>query len=347
VTNSAWNEFLCAEGAVYAGDEVRDFGDAAAERRAAGAGDVLIDLSHCSLIRVHGPDAADFLNGQLTSDVRSLDERRSQLSAWCSPKGRMLALFRVLHRGDAFLLQLPASLRDDVAARMRIYVLRAKVALEDADEAYVRFGVAGPDVPALLSDAFGAPPAEVDGVAVGDDVVCVRLPGIRPRFEILVPAERAIALWRELKRNAAPAGAAIWTWHDILAGLPTVLPATSDAFLPQMTNLDLLGGVSFDKGCYTGQEIIARVHYRGRLKQRMYRARVLGTDVPAPGDPIFAPEMPSQTTGTVVSAAASPEEGYDLLAVVHCDSVAKGELHLHRLNGPRLTIETLPYQLPV
>lgn len=347
MTNSAWNEFLCAEGAVYAGGEVRDFGDAAAERRAARAGNVLVDLSHWSLIRVQGPDASGFLNGQLTNDVRSLDERRSQLSAWCSPKGRMLALFRVIRRGDAFLLQLPVSLRDDITKRLRIYVLRAKVTLDDADAAYVRFGIVGPDAAASLSAVLGAPPAALDGVTAHDDVVCLRLPGIHPRFEVLAPTARAVPLWRDLKRNAAPAGAAVWTWHDVLAGLPSVLPATSDAFVPQMANLDLLGGISFDKGCYTGQEIVARVHYRGRLKQRMYRAHVSGADVPVPGDSVFAPDMPGQATGTVATAAASPEEGYDLLAVVHCDSVAKGELHLHRPDGPRLTMKTLPYQVPV
>lgn len=346
MTNSAWNEFLRAEGAIYAGGEIRDFGDAAAERRAAHAGNVLIDLSHWSLIRAHGPDAVDFLNGQLTNDVRRIDERRSQLSAWCSPKGRMLALFRLFRRGDAFLLQLPAPLRDDVARRLRIYVLRARVTLEDADAAYVRFGVVGPDAPASLSAVLGISPTEVDGIAANGDVACLRLPGIHPRFEILTPAARAAALWRDLKRNAVPAGAAVWTWHDIMAGLPSVLPATSDAFVPQMANLDLLGAINFDKGCYTGQEIVARVHYRGRLKQRMYRAHVLDTDVPAPGDPVFAPDLPGQATGTVVSAAPAPEDGCDLLAVIHCESVAKGELHLHRPHGPPLTMKTLPYPVP-
>jgi folate-binding protein YgfZ len=345
--NPNWREFLSAQGASCANDQVRDFGNPMAERAATRDANVLVDLGHFALIRVTGQDCETFLNGQLTNDVRRVDGAHSQLSAWCNPKGRMLALFRIFRRHDALLLQLPASLRDDVLKRLRMYVLRAKVTLEDAADAPIRFGIAGPGAPASLQAAAGTAPNAANEVSVSDDIMCARVPGIHPRFELLVEPDRASQLWTALRRGAVAAGAEAWTWHDIMAGIPTVLPATSEAFIPQMTNLDLIGGISFDKGCYTGQEIVARLHYRGRPKQRMYRARTEADAPPLPADSIYDATNPDQSAGSVVAAAAAPEGGYELLAVLHCDSVASGQLHLHQPAGPRLTIESLPYALPV
>lgn len=346
MANQSWREFLVTQGAVCAQGAVRDFGDSAAERGVMRDGNILLDLSHFALIRVAGADREAFLNGQLTNDIKQVDAAHSQVSAWCSPKGRMLAVFRVFRRGESLLLQLPISLRDAVLQRLRMYILRSKVTLDIADETLVRLGIAGPNAPSLLSDACGTTPAENNEAAVSDGMICARLPGIHPRFELLADFDRAVRLWTELKRDAVPAGAAAWTWHDIMAGIPVVLPRTSDAFVPQMMNLDLIDGVSFDKGCYTGQEIVARLHYRGRLKQRMYRAHVNAEALPVAGDPIYAPQVPGQSTGTVVIATAAPDDGYDLLAVIHCDSVAQGELRLRRADGPQLKIEPLPYSVP-
>lgn len=345
--SSDWSEFLRQQGARYSDGWVRDFGNPADERRAARGGNVLVDLSHLSLIRAGGADVKTFLNGQLTNDVALIDAAHSQLSAWCSPKGRMLAVFRVLLRANHYFLQLPALLRDDVIKRLRMYVLRSKVTLENADDTYVRIGVAGPDASSLARTAAGLAPEGDNAVATSDRLIVLRLPGIHPRFEMLAAPAAAPALWNDLRRGTVPAGAEAWVWHDIHAGVPTVLPETSDAFVPQMANLELLGGVSFSKGCYTGQEIVARVHYRGRLKQRMYRAHVEAAHAPPAGAPIYAPGARRQSTGTVVVAAASPEDGYDLLAVIHCDAAAAGELHLGNAEGPRLTMEPLPYAVPV
>lgn len=343
--SDGWKEFLLEQGAVCGERGVRDFGNPAAERRAARGGNVLVDLSHFAFIRAHGPDAAAFLNGQLTNDIGAVDATRSQLSAWCSPKGRMLVVFRVLRHGDGYLLQLPAALREDIARRLRMYVLRAKVTLESADDAFVRFGIAGPEAASLLQAASVTAPADNDRVASSGRFTVLRLPGAHPRFEILAPPADAPGLWSELNRSAVPAGADAWTWHDIAAGIPMVLPETSDAFVPQMANLELVGGVSFSKGCYTGQEIVARLHYRGRLKQRMYRAHAVTERTPAPGERIYAPASPDQATGTVVVAAPSAAGSQDLLAVIHCDSAANGELRLGAPDGPPLRIEPLPYLL--
>jgi tRNA-modifying protein YgfZ len=348
--NTEWKEFLRQQGARDDGVAIGDFGNPTAERHALDGGNVLVDLSHFALIRAAGADTKTFLNGQLTNDVGLLDDgderHEVQLSAWCSPKGRMLALFHIWRDRDGYLLQLPALLRDDAAKRLRMYVLRAKVTLKNADDQFVRIGLAGPNATSLLNTTVGATPSEINTVATSGEFTVLRLPGIAPRFEVLAAPGVAAGFWTEMKRAAMPVGAAAWTWHDVMAGIPVVLPATSDAFVPQMANLDLVGGVNFSKGCYTGQEIVARIHYRGRLKQRMYRARVHTTEAPLPGDSIYAPDMPAQSTGTVVISAAAPTEGFDLLAVIHCDSVDKGELRLGRADGARLEFGNLPYSFP-
>lgn len=340
-----WKAFLSEHGATYAGSELHDFGNLAAERRAARDATVLVDLSHLGFIQVEGADAAAFLNGQLTKDVARLTRAHSALGAWCSPKGRMLALFRVFRRDGSFLLQLPTSLIDDVIKRLRVYVLRSKVTLASLADSLAYFGIAGNDAPMLLRGALGTVPENANDIVDVDGVVCARIPGIHARFEILAAPDRASRLWLDLARGAVPAGTSVWIWHDIMAGIPSVQPQTREAFVPQMANLDLLDAVDFDKGCYTGQEIVARLHYRGRLKQRLYRARTMADTSVQPGDPVYVSAAP-QATGSVVSAAADPDGGYALLAVIHCDDASRDELRLHRPDGPRLMIEPLPYALP-
>lgn len=343
--SDAWKQFLRRQGAAYGEAGVENFGDPATERRAASAGNVVVDLSHLALIRASGPDTKSFLNGQLTNDVALLDDVHSQLSAWCSAKGRMLAVFRIFRDESAYLLQLPEALRDDIAKRLRMYVLRAKVTVENADSAGIRIGVAGPQAEAGVRAATGLLPDGDNAVARDGPLTVLRLPGFRPRFEILAPPAAAPEIWNGLKRDAAPAGRDAWTWHDIMAGIPTVLPAISDTFVPQMANLDLLGGISFAKGCYTGQEIVARVHYLGRLKQRMYRAHVETEEVPAPGTPIYGAERADQSTGTIVIGCPAPSTGCDVLAVIHTSADAGG-LRLGRPDGPALHVEPLPYSVP-
>ncbi len=137
----------------------------------------------------------------------------------------------------------------------------------------------------------------------------------------------------------------MWAWLDIMAGIPSVHPGTNEEFVPQMANLEVVGGVNFKKGCYPGQEIVARMQYLGKLKQRMYRAHFAGEVAPRPGDAIYAPDFPGQSAGTVVEAQPSPDGGYDLLAVIQISSADAGELHFGSETGPRLTLQ-LPALFP-
>jgi hypothetical protein len=342
--NRVWKSFLQDQGARFKGEAALGFAEPAREMDAVAKTTVLVDLSDQALIRVRGADARDFLNGQLSNDVRRVDERHSQLAAWCTAKGRALAVLRVFRRGTDYYLQLPAGLQETVLTRLRTFVLRAKVILEPADAEFVSLGLAGPWAESLLPETLGNAPVDPDGCVTHAEVTVVRLPGPAPRFLLIAPPATARAQWQRLRAHATPVGPPAWAWLDIAAGIPRVYPQTSEAFVPQMLNLEILGAVDFKKGCYPGQEIVARTHYLGRLKQRMVRAH---TDAEAqPGMPVYAPELPGQATGSVVDAALAPDGGYDLLAVVHLRSAATGVLHLGTETGPILSLLPLPYSLP-
>jgi hypothetical protein len=301
------------------------------------------DLSHLGLIRARGEDAAAFLQGQLTNDTRLLGPERAQLTATCSPKGRMLATLLAFVRDGDLYLQLPAERLEGVLKRLRLFVLRAKVTLGDASDELARLGLAGDFAADVVG---GALPPQPFGVAQRHGLTLVRLPGDPLRVEAIGPVDEVTALWREAEAaGAAVAGADWWALLDIRAGVPTVLDATVEAFVPQMANLQLVDGVSFTKGCYTGQEVVARMQYLGKLKRRMRYARVAS---PArPGDELWAPGSESgQGAGKVVDARPSPGGGSELLAVVETASAAAGGVRLGGPDGPVLEFGPLPYALP-
>lgn len=341
--NREWQSFLEEKNARFDGGGFTGFSDPERESEAAANAAILSVLSDHALLRVHGADASGFLNNQLSNDTRRVDATHSQFAAWCNAKGRIIALMRVFKRNDDYYLLLSADLREAVRERLQRFVLRAKVTIEN-DDNLVTLGVSGPQADSSLRAALSDAPATVDGCLTKDDVTLLRPPGVYPRYFLVAPIAAARALWNQLTPLAVPVGPQAWTWLDIAAGVPRIDAATSEQFVPQMANLELLNGVDFKKGCYPGQEIVARMHYLGRLKQRMYRAHI--DSKVASGMPVFAPDLPGQSTGVVVAAAASPTGGYDLLAVLHMSSAATHLLHLGDAAGPALHLSPLPYPLP-
>jgi len=304
----------------------------------------LFDLSHLGLIRVSGEDAQDFLQGQFTNDIREVTRQHSQLSAYCSPKGRMLANFRIfLHQGD-YYLQMPRDTQAAVLKRLPMFVLIAKAQVTDASDDLVSIGLAGDCAEPLLRQQIETIPAEAGDVTQHGELTLIRIPGEPARFQICGSAEAVSALWEQLAKEAQPANRDYWSLLDIRAGIPTIQQQTVEAFVPQMTNMHQIDGVSFTKGCYTGQEVVARMKYLGKLKRRMYRASVDSDTRPQPGDELFAPGSASgQGAGKVVNASPSPEGGFELLVVAEIKSFEEDNLHLQGDSGPKLTPRTLPY----
>jgi len=345
--NAQWKSLLAAHGAQWSGDEpAPQFAPARDEIRTAATRDVLIDLSGLALVRVTGADAQTYLQGQLSNDIRSVDAIRSQLSSYSTPKGRMLAVFRIFRRGDDFLLQLPGEIADDVVKRLRMFVMRSKVVLERAEEEFGCFGLYGASVGEVATPLLGELPVAPDGCTTRNDVTILALPGSAVRLEVIAPVDTAVTLWRALAAHCQPVGMAAWRWLDIEAGIPAVFTKTIEEFVPQMANLELVGGVNFKKGCYPGQEIVARMQYLGQLKQRMYRAVVDAADCPPPGTKLYTPEHGEQAAGTVVDAQPAPNGGCDLLGVIRLADAEGAAVHLGDPAGPLLGFRPLPYVVP-
>jgi len=294
-------------------------------------------LADWGLIRAQGADAASFLHGQLTQDVTALGPAQARLGGYCSPKGRLLASF-VFWRADAdtLLLACSADLLAPTLKRLSMFVLRAKCKLSDASADLALWGLAGADAQAWLG---AEAPATPWAMASRGDAQVVRLPDAegQPRWLLVQPAGA--------EAPALPALAADdWQWLEVRSGVPRIVAATVEQFVPQMVNLELVGGVNFQKGCYPGQEIVARSQYRGTVKRRAV-AFDSAADL-APGQEVFHAADPAQPAGLVALAARKPGGGGSALVEIKLSALDGGALHLGAADGPLLRRATLPYALP-
>jgi len=340
--NQNWQQFLQSQNAHIENGNVQDFGDAEAERIAARDASILCDLSESGLLRVAGEEAQTFLQSLLSNDIREVNGQRAQLSSLNDPKGRMIASFLIWRDADDYLLQLPRVLCEPVRKRLSMYVLRAKVKISDASDDFVLLGLAG--AAASTHSLVQTLPADNHAMLSENGRSLIRLDA--NRYQLCLSPDAAPALWAQLAASLKPAGAPCWNWLGICAGIPVIEPATQLQFVPQMINFEVIGGVNFKKGCYPGQEIVARMHYLGKPKRRMFLAHVNGDAAPQPGDSLFSADMGEQAAGMVVNSATAPEGGYDLLVVVHIASHDSQTIHLSAQDGPPLIFRGLPYPLP-
>lgn len=328
--NTHWRSFLESAEAVFAADstELLNFGDAAGELLAAKERTVLVPLLHLGLIEAQGEDTKTFLHSQVTSDINHLTAGKAQHSAWCTAKGRMQASFLAWREGDSYQLALSADLQEAVQKRLQMFVLRSKVKLLSLTAQKILLGLAGPQAMEALADAGLPCPDAAMTTLSADGITVLRL--AEERFLISAAQETMAALWQKLSIKARPAGLPVWRWLDIQAGFPLITLATREEFVPQMADFEKIGGVSFNKGCYPGQEIVARTQYLGKVKRHLYRLNSMETL--QAGDDLHSPEHPDQTCGKIVSAAPSPTGGFTALAVVQSNFA--DSLHLGSLTGP-------------
>ena len=333
-------------------------------------GDAAAGLDDLTVLRVTGTDALSWLQGQLTADVSEVGASTSRLAAWCSPKGRVLALFRLFaDPAGGYRAVCERWLAETLLARLRMYILRAEVRVDDAGDALTVAGVAG--VRALPDRlAAWASTAAVDDAEAFEDTTIARVPGRHARFLVVGPPARigSITAARmpprmrggirptspgvgrrtrgpgtdpEMPGGVRTAGAAAWRLADICAGVPRIPASASDAFLPQMLNLDRLGAVSFEKGCYVGQEIVARTHHLGRVKRRAHVGR---TAAAAEGDPIVdTGEDGAPKVGEVVAAEPHPDGGSVAFAVLNTASASSPALRVGGPDGAPIRIASPDY----
>ena len=336
-----WISSLAAQGLAADGSS---FGAAADELLAARDGAVVAPLGDLGLIRATGVDAAGFLHNLLTNDINGITPGGARFAGLCTAKGRLLALLLIWREGDDFLLMLPRDILPAILKKLSMYVLRSKVKLTDAtaERALIGYSV---KASAPSASALGEAVANLPrfGVTAAEGGQALRLDDTR--WLLVLDAAMAGSRWQALADSARPVGLAAWQWLEIAAGQPRVVAATQEAFIPQMLNMELpaVAGVSFSKGCYPGQEIVARTQYLGKVKRRTYRARL--AVAAAPGAHVYAPETGDQHCGAVVSVAPSPAGGFECLVCVQSGAVETGEVHVGSPAGERLEFLPLPYEI--
>jgi len=289
------------------------------------------------VIRARGADAAKFLQGQLTNDVLTLTAGHARLAGFCSAKGRLQASFVIWKAADdEFLLACSAGLLGPTLKRLSMFVLRAQCKLSDASAEILLWGLAGSAAAARLDDAATWETRDHNAATL------IRLPDPEGTVRALFAAPPGI----ELASAADTAlSLATWRWLEVRSGIVTIEAATVDRFVPQMVNYELVGGVDFQKGCYPGQEVVARSQYRGTTKRRTFLFE--GEAVATPGQDVFLAGAEGEPAGTVANAAASPEGGGSALVELRLAALGDGELRLGSGDGPVLRRAALPYALAV
>jgi tRNA-modifying protein YgfZ len=291
-------------------------------------------LRHLGAIAVQGEDAASFLQGQLTQDFALLGPAQARLAAYCTAKGRMLASFVGFARADGeFLLVTSRDILAPAQKRLSMFVLRAKAKLRDVSAEFDLYGIAGSAAESLAPEL-----REPWSRSQVDSATAI---GLYP-----AQAQRRI-LWVGPAGQAAPQGPplsdALWSWGEVRSGIATITAPVVESFVPQMLNYESVGGVNFKKGCYPGQEVVARSQFRGTLKRRAYLAHSQG-ELHA-GDEIFHASDASQPCGTVAQAAAAPDGGWDAIVSMQVALAQTGALSAGGPQGPALSVQAPPYPL--
>ncbi|WP_206732376.1 folate-binding protein YgfZ [Janthinobacterium sp. 17J80-10] len=346
-----WQQFLEEQGYRFEQDRAFDALVPAAglSPDTASAG-FITPLTDLGLMMFSGEEAAKFLHNQLTNDVEHLGAREARLAAYCTPKGRMLASLLLWRESDAIFLQLPREIQPTVQKRLQMFILRAKVKAHDVSDTRVVLGVGGAAAGAALApwakELPAAPYARVD--AAGGALIRVADAFGAPRYQWITTPEQAQEAWPQLTQKLQPAGTASWRLADILAGVPQIVKATQESFVPQMVNFEVIGGVNFRKGCYPGQEIVARSQYLGKLKRRMALALAdAGAGAaPAAGMEVFSVADPDQPCGMVVNAEQYGPGEFAMLVELKTAALDEGSVHLGSAAGPALRMQALPYALP-
>ncbi|MGH8413951.1 MAG: YgfZ/GcvT domain-containing protein, partial [Gammaproteobacteria bacterium] len=289
--NPAWRTFL----------DQQALRDAQPEPAASASRTSMTDLSCDGLIKIEGADARAFLQGQLSSDIEALTLERGQFSSWNSPKGRVLTLLRLFLHDDAIYMAMPAALTAPILKRLSMYVLRSKATLRDASDELISLGLTGDSAPGLLQKAGLPVPATIYQTISKDQITLMRLYGKTPRYACYGSTHQLIALAKQLQSDVRWVNENSWSLLRILAGVPLIYPETVEHFVAQMLNLQDLGAISFKKGCYTGQEIIARAQYRGAVKRHLHHAHCSAVLHISPGTLLHAKET-GQAVGEVVDA---------------------------------------------
>jgi len=350
--NQAWQQFLQEQGATLEENgAVKSFGHPELERFLVKNGPILASLAHQGLLKVSGEDAFNFLQSQLTNDLSEVTDEKAQLSAWCDPQGQVLAIFVVIKQGDDFYLMLDGSIKETIQKRLQMFILRSKVTLTDLSDEWAQIGYAGEfadlEIQRLLQnknkDLYEVTRCTLE---TEDDIILVKLPGPYHRYQLMGNIESLKSAWQKLRNQTDPINNHDWNLLDIAAGIPQVNSNNQGKYIAQFLNLDKLEAINFKKGCFPGQEIIARVHYRGKVTKRMFRLHLSDATELNTLDPLKVQDESGKTFKFEV-VVSNPDilQGSLCLAVSTIKPLlaAQGQLKLE--NGSMVNLEPLPYEV--
>lgn len=349
---SEWQDFLKEKGAQFTEDgKISTFGQPEIERYLIKHGPVVTDLSHQALLKISGSDAFDFLQGQLTSDLSKVNAHQAQLSSYCDPKGNVLAIFLVFKHEDHFFLSFDGSLKEPIQKRLSMFVLRSDVQIADASGELIHLGYGGEfgdlDIQRRLStkvkNIYETGLIEAEGM---EGVCVIKVPGPYHKYDLFGPSDKMQRVWEKLRDNCDATNSFDWNLLNIAAGIPEMTAANSGTLLAQFFNLDKLDAINFQKGCFPGQEIIARIHYRGKVAKRMLRIRLQETQELAPGDTLKLKDSQGKNHSfTVVNANPDVLSGTLCLAIGSLKPLESVEGNLATENGQEVLFEPLPYPI--
>ena len=343
--NDEWKQFLLSINATIENNTVKNFAHSIDEEQTAYSNLVLADLSHYALIEASGDDVLEFLQGQLTNDIKLVTENIGQLSAYCNPKGRILANFRIFKRQQHYFLRMRSDISEATLKRLRMFVMRSKVELIDRSNELSHVGIAGLNATKKLATLFNKLPQNTDESSTENDITIIRLTGTLPRYEVHGTVEKVKELWEKLQKDAVTIGENSWNLLTIRAAIPEIVSETVEAFVPQMVNLQAINSLSFTKGCYPGQEVVARMHYLGKLKRRLFIGSTKSDSLPTSGEPIMTSDESEQKVGQIVTASWSKDKNIEFLAVLQIEKAEKERLHIGSSTGPTIKLIDLPYLL--
>lgn len=339
-----WTTTLQQAGAVLAAEQstILHYGNPAAELEAARHGNIVSDLAHYRLVRFNGEDTQQFLSNLLSSDVRKLQPGECQYSTFSTPKGRMLASMLIIRTPVDYLVLMPAEIAEAMQRKLSMYILRSKVKASSQGKEEILLGIAGPAATQTLSECFGVNTASTMQATMHGDSLLINLD--QQCWIALTSPVKAVEIFDTLRQHSFVAvGSKAWDWRWLQRGFAWIYSETQEQFVAQMANMECIGAVSFSKGCYPGQEIVARTQYLGKLKRRMSLVHIdADIDTAKRGTPLYSSELPGQAIGMIADVAIAPEGGVDALAVVQSSCWEHGVM-LGSEAGPLLQVKPLPY----
>lgn len=302
------------------------------------------DLSHFSLLEISGSDAFGFMHGQITADLNQLETQGWLFSAWCLPNGRVIGTFIVYANNDSLLMILPSMLKEKIMQRLSMFILRSQVSVNDVSEDYTLIGLSDTEIEKILQPTSISETISAGNKIQSEKVTCLKLWNHGPRYILISKMEHVEDLMNNITAICTPGERVDWNLLDIEAGMPWIINATSEAFLPQMLNLDQMHGLSYQKGCYPGQEVIARLYYRGQLKKMLYLGTGKADISPGAGDRLIIKNS-GNVVADVIDAELHSSGGFRLLAVAETQYANHEDLCLE--SAPDIAVKLQPINYPV